>query len=260
MKTSTFFISCLTAGSSLLAACSHIDEDDRLIYVEPAEAQRTVLVEDFTGQKCPKCPNATVALNDILETYGEENVIPVAIHSGPLALSNGLVTETGKTYWSAFFSDTQGQPVAKINRGAANDVIHSWAEAIAEEMKRPTEVSIHVSSAYNAETRQMTLTTTLLGKAGEEQKLQLWLTEDSIVAPQSMPEGGVNREYVHNHVLRQALNGDWGETFTFGEDEVKMEHQITLDEKYVAGNCHIVAFTYTEKKGVTQAAKAKIVE
>lgn len=260
MKTSTFFVGCLAAGSFLLAACSHIDEDDRLIYVEPTEAQRVVLVEDFTGQKCKNCPDATDVLNDVLKTYGEENVIPVAIHCGPYGINSGLVTETGKTYWSAFFGDTQGQPVAKINRGAANAYLRSWAKAIAEEMTRPTEVCLRVSSAYDADTRQMTLTTTLLGKVGEEQKLQLWLTEDGIVAPQTLSDGSVNREYVHNHVLRQALNGDWGETFTFGEDEVKMEHQITLDEKYVVENCHIVAFTYTEGKGVTQAAKAKVVE
>ena len=32
----------------LLMSCSHIDDDARLIYVKPAEAVRSVLIEDFT--------------------------------------------------------------------------------------------------------------------------------------------------------------------------------------------------------------------
>ena len=35
-----------------LMACSHIDEDERLIYVKPVAASRNVLIEDFTGQRC----------------------------------------------------------------------------------------------------------------------------------------------------------------------------------------------------------------
>ena len=41
-------------------------------------------------------------------------------------------------------------------------------------------------------------------------KLQLWLVEDSIVAPQMFPNNKVEKEYVHNHVFRDPINGDWG--------------------------------------------------
>ena len=138
----------------MLTACSHIDEDERLIYVEPANAQRVVLVEDFTGQKCINCPNATDILHDIMTAYGEANIIPVAIHCGPYGLTTaaGLVTEAGKTYWETFFSDTQGQPVAKINRGAANDDYKNyWAQAIASELSRPTNVTLNVKASYMEE-------------------------------------------------------------------------------------------------------------
>ena len=97
MNTRTFLLGCLMTGTAMLTACSQIDEGERLIYVEPTEAQRAVLVEDFTGQKCVNCPNATNVLHDILEAYGENNIIPVAIHCGPYGLNTatGLVTEAG---------------------------------------------------------------------------------------------------------------------------------------------------------------------
>ncbi len=258
MTTKTFLMGCLTAIAAVLTACSHIDEGERLIYVEPAAAQRVVLVEDFTGQKCVNCPNATNALNDILDAYGEENVIPVAIHCGPFGLNTatGLVTETGKTYWNAFFSDTQGQPVAKINRGPANDDYKNWAQPIAEELARATNVTLEVEASYNPAGRRLQVNVSALGTAGESQKLQLWLVEDSIVAIQALPTGGTDRQYVHNHVLREAINGDWGEAITFGEESVLVQKEFTLNEEYKAGNCCIVAFTYDDN-GVTQAAKTK---
>ena len=75
MNTRTFLLGCLMTGTAMLTACSQIDEGERLIYVEPTEAQRVVLVEDFTGQKCVNCPNATNVLHEILEAYGDANTV-----------------------------------------------------------------------------------------------------------------------------------------------------------------------------------------
>ena len=45
-------------------ACSNIDDDERLIYVEPVTEMRNVLIEDFTGQKCPNCGNETLVYQE----------------------------------------------------------------------------------------------------------------------------------------------------------------------------------------------------
>jgi len=89
----------------LLSACSQIDESERFIYVEPSGVARAVLIEDFTGQRCINCPTAASEIERLQKEYGEENVIAVSIHSGPLAVfSNekvkGLRTELGDTYYS----------------------------------------------------------------------------------------------------------------------------------------------------------------
>ena len=42
----------------LLSSCANVDEGDRYIKVESSEAKRSVLVEEFTGQKCINCPEA----------------------------------------------------------------------------------------------------------------------------------------------------------------------------------------------------------
>jgi len=242
----------LVCCTAVFCSCSNIDENERLVYVEPSPVNRAVLIEDFTGQKCVNCPNATSAIHDMQEAYGEESVIAVAIHCGPFGLASGLMTELGQTYWNNWFSDTQGQPVVKINRGAGNDEINSWAGIVANELAKSTDVTLTLGTEYNEENRSVDVTVTALGKVGETEKLQLWLVEDGIVAAQKLPDGSTNKQYVHNHVLREAINGDWGESITFTEAPVGVKHTITLADKYVAEHCSVIAFTYGDN-GVSQA-------
>jgi hypothetical protein len=72
-------------------------------------------------------------------------------------------------------------------------------------------------------------------------RLQLWLLESGIVAFQYTLTG-INREYVNNHVLRMAINGNQGEVFTIGDDYVMKSHTLSLEgTSYVADNCSVVA-------------------
>ena len=91
-----------------------------------------------------------------------------------------------------------------------------------------------------------------------EGKLQVWLLEDSVMAMQMMPDGSVNTEYVHNHVLRATVNGLWGDDFSVDEGEWK-EQQLTFqpDEAWNPAHLSIVAFVYNAN-GVLQAAKGRV--
>ena len=53
----------------LAVSCSHISEDERLIYVKPAQAARCILIEDFTGQRCVNCPAATAEISKLQQQY-----------------------------------------------------------------------------------------------------------------------------------------------------------------------------------------------
>ena len=54
--------------------------------------------------------------------------------------------------------------------------------------------------------------TEIQGVDGNTQgKLQLWIVEDDITAFQMMPDGTRNDNYIHQHVFRATVNGEWGE-------------------------------------------------
>lgn len=248
----------------LVASCSNINENERLIYVEPATVNRNVLIEDFTGQKCVNCPNATESIKKIQEVYGEEHIVAVAIHCGRFGFAGnkkyvGLMNDTGSEYWSHWFEDSQGQPVAKINRGAATEEYSNWSSIVAEEMKKSTTVKIMVTASITKETRELKTHAFVEDLKEGKGKLQLWLVEDGIVAMQSMPDNTTNTEYVHNHVFRAALNGSWGEDISYSNGSASFDNTFIIPEGYNIDNCSIVAFVYSDN-GVEQVEKGKIVD
>lgn len=269
MKLKNIFLGVATAAMAMAAAsCSNIDEGDRLIYVKPAEVGRAVLIEDLTGQRCINCPTGTDIINGIIQTYGEDNVIAVGIHSGPLGFKGnakrvGLMTDTGDEYYTYWANGTNlGQPSAIFNRKKGpSDNLNNWAAEVGLIISEKANLSVDIANAYDAKTRKLTIKVGAFGVNGTVNgKLQVWIVEDGIKAMQMMPDGSANQEYVHNHVFRAAVNGTWGEEVTVKEGETTTkQYPYVLPETWNAENISVVAFVYNDK-GVENVAKKHIVE
>jgi len=254
---------------SMFTSCSDIPEDERFvqlpnptvvsdtIFKDKLSFTSTVLVEDFTGQKCTWCPEGTRLLTKAQETYGEDKVLPVAIHSGGLGVRStskivGLMTDLGEYYWNKNgFSDLTAQPTAVFNRHITTDDRNTWEATILSELAKERNVALKAEATLTGNNVKMQLK--MQAKDNVSAMLQLWLCENGIVAMQT--DGGVNnKEYVHNHVLREAINGNDGEAVAITKDITEKSFEYTIDEKYVAKNCYIVAFVY-DGSGVLQAIR-----
>lgn len=268
MKIKNLFLGVATAAMAMAAAsCSNIDEGDRLIYVKPAEVGRAILIEDFTGQRCINCPTGTEIINGIVETYGEDNVIAVGIHSGPLGFAGnsktvGLMTDTGNEYYTRWDKENKmGQPWVIFNRKTSPDShYNNWAAMVGTIISEKANLSVKIANAYDAATRTLTTTVGADGVNGTVNgKLQVWIVEDGVKALQMMPDGKSNKEYIHNHVFRAAVNGTWGEDVTVKEDETTTkQYQYVLPEAWNADNIAVVAFVYNDG-GVENVAKKHLV-
>ncbi len=240
----------------MAAACSYIGEDEQLIYVAPEAAKRVVLLEDYTGQRCINCPNASDVIADLHNSFGADSVIAVAIHAGPLAFYTntkflGLRTQTGDEYYNHW--NLEYQPIGLINRSAPVDYT-LWATKVREELQKTSPLTISLNGLMTDDKTAITLNAVVTGM--EEMTighLQLWLIEDDITAFQLMPDGTRKDDYHHRHVFRAAINGDWGEEIKVGKDQtVSVEHNIPLKEDWNAERISVVAFVYTDA-GVIQA-------
>lgn len=206
--------------AALLAAC---EEQPVLIpdFVVP-ETDKVVLIEELTGVSCPNCPAGAAIVSSILDQF-EGLVVAIGIHGelqaepksnskydfrnqDALDLENEL-----RPFW--------GKPAAAINRvffeGEDNATTTSrglWASFVEQELQKPQQVGINITSDYNESTRVASFNisvSTLVEIPGDIQ-LHVAITESHLIDPQDDINVTI-QEYEHNHVLKELvtqLSGD----------------------------------------------------
>lgn len=254
----------IAAAAFAFAACNDVAEDDRFIYVKPADVNRAVLLEDFTGQMCPNCPFAANEIENLIEQYGDTAVIAVGIHSGPTGFEGsgsviGLKTDIGDDYYYHWGISTQ--PAGIVNRSSGILQWSEWATAVRNEIAKQATLSISIENVFDETNRNLDIAISLLGTNGStEGKLQAWLIEDNITAVQIMQDGTENMNYVHNHVFRASVNGTWGDDISVNEGEtIEREFSYSIPENWKPNDVSVVAFIYNNN-GVQQVTKEKIIE
>jgi len=225
-------------------------------------AQR-VLIEDHTGQECVNCPDAARMIEGFVATYGSR-VVPVAIHSAALGIMEpqGLGTELGNTYYKHW--NVVGKPSGLINRiSDGSSVVFDrtlWPAALKYVLEMTTPLDVRVKFRADAANGSQALVDVkvICTKAGATKsgKLQVWVTEDGIVAEQLGASGKV-ADYRHNHVLRAAVNGDWGEDVSVSGlgDAKEFHYKLPLKPAWKKENLSIVAFVYSSERVEQVVAK-----
>lgn len=250
----------LLSSLIFLVSCDPVSRDERLVEIPAVTVQHNVLIEEFTGQRCIFCPEAATAIVQLQNSYGADKLIAVAFHAGPLALKNtssvvGLRTDMGDMYYKHWA--VPNVPKALINRHGGVLSKDAWAGRVYDELAQTTTISIDLRCQYNANKRQVNIETDLKSLKGNVNgKLQLWLVEDNVVAPQLFPNNKLEKEYVHRHVFRAAINGEWG-TELMLSNTMKEKFLYTLPEGMKPNRVWVIGFFYNES-GVLQVVQQRV--
>ena len=252
----------ITAAATMVA-CNNIAEDERLIPVESVEAERAVLIEDFTGQNCLNCPDAHKTIEALEEQYGDK-VIAVSIHAGAFGIAadntryTGLMQPEGDTYNNMWGIDSW--PAGVVNRTGGVTTHDQWPTAVRTALAQPTPLDIDID--VECSETELVIHVECAQNQDVSGNLQVWIVESGIVARQRMPDGSTNREYVHNNVYRASVNGVGGvpvnlkafehQTFTYTQPL-----RATATETWVPENLAVVAFVYNST-GVVQAERESV--
>ena len=249
---------------------------------------KQILIEEFTGHQCGYCPEGARTIDLLKELYCD-HIIPVAIHAGYFA----DVKEYGNEYMyeyrtydgdmidTYFEASSSGVPNGMINRKEFNGDVTlnpaNWAIEvvdllfidIVEMISVEPVMDIKINTSYILETRELEIDVDVIfiESMNTELMLSVYYVEDSIVSWQkdySLPNAEQDVEfYSHNHVLRDAVNGTWGDQVLSGQvnvGEVKSKsYSYVIDEEWVVENSSIVAFVYrSDTKEVLQARQEKL--
>ena len=253
----------LCAAALIPVACDDVAEDDRFIYVEPAEVSKCVLLEDFTGQRCVNCPAAAELIETLQEEYGADNVVAVGIYGGVLgSLPNGtplpLCTDEGGWYYDHWGVANRPQPFGMVDRQGFIDT-SAWPQAVYSNIQKQAEVMLEAECAYDDVSRNVGITVAADGLANINGSLQVWLVEDSVTSVQFLTGNVVDEEYMHNHVFRATVNGQMGDDISIIQGErVEREFTYEISQDWKPEDMSVVAFIYNDT-GVLQTVRAKLI-
>lgn len=212
----------LLVSGLLLSAFSLTAQTPQFVSTEPAN--RNVVIEEFTGVNCGFCPDG----HRIVREYQEANpgrVFAINIHQGGYA---ALYT----TQWGNALNNQTGMagsyPSGTINRhvfsGGVTGLSRADFASCGNQIKEmPSFVNVAAQASIDAATRTLTVNVEVYYTGDAEtgsNYLNVALLQDSVIGPQS---GGSNfnptqvtadGQYIHMHMLRDLLTGQWGEELT----------------------------------------------
>lgn len=275
-----------TIGLMLLAAatagCDNISEEERYIPVEkpiekPTEkptVNRTLLIMEFTGNRCSNCPNGAKTIELIKEDEGSDRVISVGLHPTGNPYTDPLISNHPSPHKQDFrceaatalyeYYQPAGFPAAVFEGTSMSTSIMEWQQIASEAIAPPSFIDLSATCNYDKDSRKLTVdyTVDFVDEINAQLNVTVWLVENKILGTQTMPSGSNDRDYEHNHVLRASLNGNWGENIgeSFIEgSKIERSASMTLNEDWVAENCDVVVYVYRDSdKYVEQATSISI--
>ncbi len=239
---------------------------------------RQVLIEEFTGVQCRRCPGGSRVIDDLIGIHGEQ-MIAISIHANrfaipiPASSAHDFRTDAGEFLFS-FLEEPLGYPSGVVNRKLFNGQSslqtgkEEWPGMVQEELNGVPKVKLFIQQNFDPISRELTAEVSIFVEETieeEEVRISLSITEDDIVDWQFTETADVP-DYVHKHVLRGMLTNFAGnpidEKLTAGTQLCK-SFIMTLPNDWIADNCHLIAFVHLEEadqRNVLQAESVGVTE
>ena len=242
--------------------------------IDTSTTVKKVVLEEFTGVRCNNCPNAGKQAKALKNIYGQQLIL-IAIHATSLAEPNSdhpvdFTTDEGDDL--AEFFGLPGVPVGFVDRVGYNGsggvlmTSDSWGNEVQNRVQNDPVASIELRESGSNGSGNLSVNAEIVALENLD-KRELWvnvvLTEDGIVAPQTMQDKSIDDDFVHNHVYRGSFNGAYGElladnSFSAG-DTLNPDFSIQFQSQWRKDRCHVIAYIYDkENYEILQAQKLKL--
>lgn len=228
--------------------------------------KKAVLLEEYTGVGCGNCPDGAAMAATIKQAGGDRFYI-ISIHEGHYA-----ETEPDyRTEWGAALLEQAGDigfPQGSLDRvqyegSTMNANRGSWTKRAKALMQEEAEVNLHMEASVDAQSREMNIKVEYCYPetfADEFHLLNIALLQNHVIGRQN----GAGDSYSHEHMLRDLITGQWGDTLSAlqpGQVYVK-EYTYAVPEKVGEievdiRNIELVAFVTRTTADVLNTTGAK---
>ncbi len=215
-----FFASCDKIEGPFIEVIHTEDVDVEFPNLDPSSVYRKILLEEYTGHNCSNCPEGHEKLEFLHDIYGD-TLIAIGLHTGSYARPNNSSPHDFRTQAGNELMEDYGisaWPTAIINR-KHNDggglAMSIWQNALQSVDRSHVYAAIQMINQFNTSdsSLKVNVKVSMLDDYNYPVRLALFLVEDGIVSRQLKGSEFIE-DYVHNHVLRNALNGTYGDMLT----------------------------------------------
>ncbi|MEG1499234.1 MAG: Omp28-related outer membrane protein [Bacteroidales bacterium] len=267
---------------SVFCASVGLEVSAQEYFVPTQISKKCVVLEEFTGAKCPNCPDGHKRSDQLKQQY-KDRYIAVNIHQGSFANpspgipSSNYTTPFGDALADAF--GVGGYPMGAVSRtkfpGQSNISTgrENWAEFVSKTVTETACVNLAAKSYLNWPTRELTCIVQGYYSSDSKEKtnyLNVAILQNNVIGQQQgigyYPEMSAgDNKYRHNHMLRHFLTGQWGipisktQSGTYFSDTLR--YTLPMDYKDVPlemGNIDIVAYLTETKNNILNACESSI--
>jgi len=272
---SLILFSC-TKIDSPYAAARNVNIKDTIMNWDTIPAVRKILLEDYTGHKCVNCPEAAITARS-LEELNAGKLMVMAVHAGYYALPGtgdyaiDLRTPAGNDWNNEF--KLVSYPSGMVNRKEFGSSVilgpDKWGSSVEQIITVPPDVQMKITNKYDSGSRKLvsTIYNRFINPLAGTYTITVCILEDSLIGAQKNNNPNIGPypdwyNYVFNDVLRESLNGSFGEVLTTSPDTELTylgRFSATIDPTYIAKNCWVLAFvSNSATREIIQVEKKKI--
>ncbi len=225
-----------------------IESDPYIVNVIAPRHSTKVLVEDYTGTWCPNCPRVIYNLEQAV--LQNDHIIPVSIHKSFIPGDDPFEFNDIQTLTNDYGINQFPTPI--VNRVLGNVWDENYS-TLQNELNKPQGLGLAINSGVSGNTLNVDVAVRFdMDFSQKNLNVVVCVTENHLFADQvngTSYYGGQNPipNFEHNHTLRAALTGVYGETIPAnqtGADNVyhyQYSGAIPQDVTDI-NNCDIVAF------------------
>lgn len=287
-------ITIVVSAFSLVAGCDVVEEPygpsgdgcigselfNDTVFSDTNENRRRIILEEFTGHKCPNCPEGADIAEQIKIDHPED-FLSVAVHNSG-AFSKVDISNPDHPYPSNFETETGEKmrikyqyssfPGGMLNRTEINGSVKvdysKWTQEVNALIADPDYMSprfkLDLVNIYNSKLGERSVRVrykvSCLQNVTGNIAIAAYVTESHIIAPQTdnrLSESYV-ADYEHNHVLRVGFpnNGDGKTVLTnpkIGDvAEVISDNEeicVSLSDDWVPENMEVIVFLFDSDTG-----------
>lgn len=271
-----YMTSCREVGPDIVLKNNNKLLSDTTYIESPVEVpeKKRVIIEEFTGVRCPNCPQGHEIIASIL-TANPNRVFAVSMHpinslGAPYSFSIQDFRHTKAQNMFDYLGQIGLEPAAGVDRvlfsGEGNVLLEKskWNAKVAEQLAKNTPLNIYLTTKYDSISHEAIIVVELhyTQTISEQNRLTIALIESDIVTAQ-LNGAVIDTFYSHKHIMRDFLTATLGDPINeslIAGRVIRKAYRQTLDSLWIPENVKAVAYVhrFEANKDVYQVAEAAI--